>query len=215
MYLPAAFREERVGVLQALMRASPLATLVSIADGQADADHVPLLLETGDSPEGVLRGHVARANPLWQRQAGAELLVIFQGPQHYVSPSWYPSKAESGKVVPTWNYLVVHARGRLQVHDDPVWVRGLVSRMTVAQESGFARPWAVEDAPADYLSRMLGAIVGVEIPIRSMVGKWKNSQNRQPADRDGVERGLRAAGNAQAQSLAEAMTGDGAPAAPV
>ncbi len=205
MYLPAAFREERVEVLQQLMRASPLATLVSCAGGQADADHIPLLLEPGESPGGVLRGHVARANPLWRLQAGADFLVIFHGPQHYVSPSWYPSKAESGKVVPTWNYLVVHARGRLQVHDDPVWLRGLVSRLTVAQETRFAQPWAVDDAPADYLDRMLSAIVGIEIPVVSLIGKWKNSQNRQPGDRAGVERGLHAVGGDNARTLAEAM----------
>lgn len=215
MYLPAAFREERVEILQALMHAYPLATLVSAAGGQADADHIPLLLEPSESPGGVLRGHVARANPLWRLQAGTELLVIFQGPQHYVSPSWYASKAESGKVVPTWNYLVVHARGRLQVHDDPLWVRGLVSRLTAVQEARFAQPWAVEDAPGEYLDRMLGAIVGIEIPVLSLVGKWKNSQNRQPADRGGVERGLRAAGGDHAQMLADAIAGDPRPAPPV
>jgi transcriptional regulator len=140
---------------------------------------------------GTLRGHVARANPLWQEFAdGGEVLAIFHGPQAYVSPSWYPSKAEHGKVVPTWNYAVVHARGPLAVIDDPAWLRAFVGSLTAAHEAGRQPPWAVDDAPPEFVDQMLGAIVGFEIAITSLVGKWKASPNRSASDRTGVIDGL-------------------------
>lgn len=203
MYQPAAFRETRVEVMHALMRAHPFAALVTAGhDGMPEADHLPLLIDPQPAPFGTLRGHVARANPLWRNHAGRETLVVFQGPQAYVTPSWYPSKRESGKVVPTWNYAVVHARGPLMVHDDPEWLRGLVTRLTERHESPLARPWGVGDAPAEYIGQMLKAIVGIEIPIARLEGKWKVSQNRSVADRAGVVAGLEARGDASSREMA-------------
>lgn len=203
MYEVAAFREDRVEVMHALIRAHPLATLVSVCGGALEANHLPLLIEADPAPNGTLRGHVARSNPLWRQPPEGEVLAVFQGPQAYVTPSWYPSKREHGKVVPTWNYAVVHVRGPLRVHDDREWLRGLVSRLTDSREAGRPQPWAVGDAPDDYIDRMLGAIVGIEIPVRSIEGKWKVSQNRQPADRAGVAAGLRADGDPDAAALVE------------
>lgn len=203
MYEVAAFREDRVEVMHALIRAHPLATLVNVSAGALEANHLPLLIEADPAPNGALRGHVARSNPLWRQPPEGEVLAVFQGPQAYVTPSWYPSKREHGQVVPTWNYAVVHVRGPLLVHDDREWLRGLVSRLTDSQEAGRPQPWGVGDAPDDYIERMLGAIVGIEIPVRSIEGKWKVSQNRQPADRAGVAAGLRAAGDPAAAALVE------------
>lgn len=203
MYEVAAFREDRVEVMHALIRAHPLATLVSVCGGIPEANHLPLLIEADPAPNGTLRGHVARSNPLWRQPPEGEVLAVFQGPQAYVTPSWYPSKREHGKVVPTWNYAVVHVRGPLRVHDDREWLRGLVSRLTDSREAGRPQPWGVDDAPDDYIDRMLGAIVGIEIPVRSIEGKWKVSQNRQPADRAGVAAGLRADGDPDAAALVE------------
>jgi len=202
MYQVAAFREERIDVMHALIRAHPLAMLVTRAGGTLEADHLPLLIDPVPTPQGTLLGHVARANPLWKQHHDGEALAIFQGPQVYVTPSWYPEKRASGKVVPTWNYVVVHARGPLLIHDDRDWLRGLVSRLTDQQEAGRAQPWAVTDAPADYIERMLGAIVGIEIPISRMEGKWKVSQNRADADRAGVAGGLAQLADPQARAMA-------------
>lgn len=203
MYQVGAFREERIDVMHALMRSHRLATLVTVQDGVPEANHLPLLIDPEPSPNGTLRGHVARANPVWRQAAGREVLVIFQGPQAYVTPSWYPSKRETGQVVPTWNYAVVHACGPLIVHDDREWLRALVTRLTEQQEAALPQPWRVDDAPADYLERMLGAIVGIEIPVSRLVGKWKVSQNRSDADRIGVAEGLGQLDDAQAQAMAD------------
>lgn len=206
MYSVAAFREDRIDVMHALIRTHPLAVLVTNGGGSLEANHLPLLIDPLPSPQGTLRGHVARANPLWRQvqEAGheTEALAVFQGPQVYVTPSWYPEKRASGKVVPTWNYAIVHARGPLLVHDDRDWLLDLVSRLTEQQETGRARPWAVTDAPADYIDRMLGAIVGIEIPISSIEGKWKVSQNRAEADRAGVADALAQLADPQAQAMA-------------
>lgn len=190
MYLPAHFAQNDPAALQGLVRDHPLATLVSSTgpDGLT-ADHVPLEF---DADAGCLRGHVARANPLWQHADGQAVLAIFRGPEAYVSPSWYPSKAEHHKVVPTWNYAVVHAHGPLQaVHDAP-WLHTLVTRLTLQHEAPRATPWAVGDAPAPFIDQMLKVIVGIQIPVARWVGKWKLSQNRSAADRDGVAQGLAA-----------------------
>ncbi len=203
MYQVGAFREERVDVMHALMCSHRLATLVTVNDGVPEANHLPLLIDPEPSPNGTLRGHVARANPVWRQSGGREVLVIFQGPQAYVTPSWYPSKRETGQVVPTWNYAVVHAYGTLVLHDDREWLRGLVSRLTDRQEAASPQRWRVDDAPADYLDRMLGAIVGIEIPIDRLVGKWKVSQNRNAADRSGVAEGLGALNDPQARAMAD------------
>lgn len=208
MYEVAAFRETRIEVMHALIRAHPLATLVTVCGGIAEANHLPLLVDPDPAPNGTLRGHVARANPLWRQAPEGNVLAVFQGPQAYVTPSWYPSKREHGKVVPTWNYAVVHVRGPLVVHEDREWLRDLVSRLTLSQEAGRSQPWGVGDAPAEYIDRMLEAIVGIEIPVTSIEGKWKVSQNRAQADRDGVASGLRECGDAEAQSMARLVDGE-------
>lgn len=187
MYLPRHFAQDDPAALQSLMRAHPLATLVHGAGDALTAEHVPLEY---DADAGVLRGHVARANPVWREADGQVVLAVFHGPQAYVSPSWYPSKAEHHKVVPTWNYAVVHARGRLKAVDDADWLRALVGRLTAGQESARPAPWSVDDAPPDFLQQMLRAIVGIEIAVEQLQGKWKMSQNRAEADRHGVIAGL-------------------------
>jgi transcriptional regulator len=192
MYLPAHFSEARPAVLRAFVRDHPLGLLVTqTRSGDIDANSVPFILDAeGDAP-GVLRAHVARANPVWTTaRDDVDALVVFQGPHGYVSPAWYPSKAEHGKVVPTWNYLMVQARGRLRAIDDRAWLREFVTRLTDRHESGRPSPWAVGDAPGDFIDTMLGAIVGIELTLSSLVGKWKVSQNRGDADRKGVVEGL-------------------------
>lgn len=203
MYLPAHFEESRSEVLHALLRAQPFATLVTQGADGVTADHLPLHLEPGVGPCGALQGHVARANPLWQQAADSEVLAIFHGPQAYVTPSWYPGKREHGKAVPTWNYVVAHARGRLRVIDDAAWLRRQVEALVARHEAGFAEPWQIADAPPDYIDRMLTAIVGIEIVITSLVGKWKISQNQPAANRAGVVAGLRERGTADALAMAE------------
>jgi transcriptional regulator len=190
MYLPQHFEQHDRAALAGLMQAHPLATLVSVGDDGPTADHIPLEFTAGDGPYGLLRGHVARANPVWQRAAGMPVLAVFCGPQAYVTPSWYPSKATTHKVVPTWNYTVVHAHGVLQVVDDAPWLRALVGGLTDHHESARNAPWSVNDAPDDYVQQMLRAIVGIQIPVQRLVGKWKISQNRSEPDRLGVADGL-------------------------
>lgn len=194
MYLPRHFEQHDAQALAALMSAHPLATLVVTGeDGSLSADHVPLMW---DAEARILRGHVARANPLARRAAGTAALAVFQGADAYVSPSWYASKAEHGKVVPTWNYAVVHAHGNLRAIDDAAWLRDFLGRLTERHESARAAPWGVSDAPPDYIEQTLKAIVGIEIAVSELVGKWKVSQNRSAADREGVARGLREDGHA-------------------
>lgn len=204
MYMPKHFDEPRVDVLHALMREQPLATLVTLTALGLEANHMPLLVDPEPGPYGTLRGHVARANPLWRDfNAGIDVLAIFTGPDAYISPSWYPSKqAEGGKVVPTWNYVVAHAKGTLQVHDDPVWLRWHLEQLVATHEARLPVPWKVTDAPAEFIDKMVGAVVGIEIPIRSLQGKWKMSQNRSASDREGVVHGLRATGDAEALDVA-------------
>lgn len=208
MYLPSNFEERRVEVLHTLIRNQPLGLLVSHGAGGLQANSVPFLIDAGPAPLGTLRAHVARANPVWQEAAG-EVLVAFQGPQAYVSPGWYPSKAEHGKVVPTWNYVMVQARGRLRAIEDAAWLHALVSRLTTTHEATQARPWAVDDAPPAYIDTMLRAIVGIEIELTALVGKWKVSQNRGAADRDGVARGLDGQAGEDARAMAALVRGAG------
>jgi transcriptional regulator len=202
MYLPEHFAEKRPEVLRQLLATHPLATLVTHGEDGLDANHLPLLLDPQAGPHGTLRGHIARANPL-ARHPGGEVLVIFQGPQAYISPNWYPSKAEHGQAVPTWNYAVVHGRGSLHILDDPAWLRALLQQQTTRHEAGQAQPWQIDDAPEEYIARQLRAIVGIEIPLTALSGKWKTSQNRPAADRVGVVCGLQASGGEQAQAMAE------------
>jgi transcriptional regulator len=207
MYLPSHFEQTDPAALHALMRARPLAALVHIGPDGPGADHIPLELHAAEGRCGTLRGHVARANPLWRQAAGQPVLAIFGGPQAYVTPSWYPAKREHGKVVPTWNYTVVHAHGVLRAVDDAPWLRALVGRLTDHHEAPRAAPWSVDDAPGDYVQSMLRAIVGIEIPIERLVGKWKISQNRNEADRNGVAEGLAAEPGADAQAMAALLRG--------
>lgn len=202
MYQPSHFVQNDGAQVAALIEAHPLAALCHAAQGTVSVDHVPLLFDAGAGPNGTLRGHVARANPIWREAAGQPVLAVFQGPQGYVSPSWYPSKAAGGKVVPTWNYAVVHARGVLRAVDDAEWLRAFVERLTRSQEASRAHPWHVGDAPSDYIDQMLRAIVGLEVEIVSLEAKWKSSQNRSLPDRAGVVDGLRAEGSEAARTLA-------------
>ena len=191
MYAPASFREERLEVLHGLMAAHPLGALVRLGDDGLCADHVPfeIAVPTPEAPFGTLRAHVARANPLW-RAAGADCMVIFQGPHAYITPAWYAEKQRSGKEVPTFNYAVVHAHGTLRAIEDAGWLLGLVERLTARHEADQAAPWRVSDAPADYIGKLLKAIVGIEIPLTRLTGKWKLGQNRSLADQATMAHGL-------------------------
>ena len=203
MYVPAHFEETRPGVLRHLIREHPLAALVTLGPAGLDANHIPLELDPQLAPLGTLRGHVARANPVWRDfSRDVEALAIFQGPQAYISPGWYRTKQETGKVVPTYNYIVVHAYGPMRIVEDRAWLRGLVERLTDRHEAGRPGAWKVTDAPADFLEQMLGAIVGIEIPLTRLVGKWKVSQNRPAADREGVVKALREPNDAAARAMA-------------
>ena len=187
MYLPSHFEERDPAVLNELIRAHPLGAWVTTVDGALVVNHIPFLLRA----DGTLVGHVARANDVWSRFAQTpESVVVFQGPQGYITPSWYPAKREHGKVVPTWNYAVVHAHGTPRAIEDQDWLLALVTELTNANESREQKPWRVTDAPAEYVQAMLGAIVGIEIPLRTLTGKWKVSQNRSAEDRAGVAAGL-------------------------
>ena len=192
MYLSKHFAQNDIAKLHDLMRAFPLATLVTHGADGLEANHVPLLLDRAAGPNGTLRGHVARGNPLAAAD-GQEILVIFQGHEGYISPSGYATKAEHGKVVPTWNYTAVHAYGHLRLVDDAYWLLGQLTALTAELEVWRPKPWAVGDAPADYIEKMLGGVVGIEIFIERLIGKWKVSQN-QPA--------------ANQASLVEALTGE-------
>ena len=203
MYVPKHFEEADIAALYALMRAYPLATLVTLDAEGLTANHIPFFLDANAPPSGRLQAHVARANPVWKSfSSEVETLAIFQGPDAYISPSWYATKQETGKVVPTWNYSVVHAYGTLRVVDDPAWVRTNVENLTVRQEAGFAEPWSVSDAPRDYTEKLIGAIVGIELTITRLVGKRKTSQNQPPANREGVVRGLEGLETDAAQAMA-------------
>jgi transcriptional regulator len=211
MYVPAPFRESDRSTLYDFMEAHPLGVLVTaMAHGHADAPyatHLPLHL---DRAAGVLRGHLARANPHVDRlrsAAGAEVpgLVAFSGAEHYITPSWYPSKAEHAKVVPTWNYIAVHVQGAVTIHEDTAWLTTHLAQLTDVHEASQAHPWAMHDAPADYLAAQMRAIVGVTVRIDALEGKYKVSQNRSDADIDGVERGLVSLDTAASRAMAEAV----------
>jgi len=207
MYLPTHFEENRVEVLHALMREHPFATLLTQGAGGPEANHLPVHLAPESGPFGVLQGHVARANPVWRQAAGSEVLVVFHGPQAYVTPSWYETKREHGKAVPTWNYVVVHGHGRLRTIDDPAWLLGNLENLVAHHEAGFAEPWQIGDAPPEYIDKMLAAIVGIEIEITELKGKWKISQNQPPANRAGVVAGLRELGTDEAAAMADLVAG--------
>jgi transcriptional regulator len=203
MYLPKQNEETRVDVMHSLIRTHPLGVWVTLGDHELEANHIPFEINSERGVFGTLVGHVARANPIWSRiPSGVLGLVTFHGPQSYITPSWYPSKHEHGKAVPTWNYAVVHAYGKPSFIEDRSWLYEHVSGLTKRHEASQALPWAVSDAPADFTERMIGAIVGVEIPIEKLFGKWKMSQNRSESDQLGVIAGLLGRDDAQSANVA-------------
>lgn len=206
MYTPAYFAEARSDVLHELIRTQPLAALVHAGPAGLDANHIPLLIDADASGHGTLRGHVARANPIHRELAdGAPVLAIFQGPSHYISPNWYPSKHAHGKDVPTWNYMVVHAHGRIRWRNEAEWLLKLLTDLTDGQEGERTQRWHVSDAPADYIAQTMKAIIGFEIAVERLTGKWKLSQNRSAADRDGAIAGLGREADDAARVIAQAM----------
>jgi transcriptional regulator len=209
MYCPEVFREDRPEVLDLAMARYPLATLVTIGRDGIGVSQLPLLRRGAGDGVGVLRGHLARANPQWREYvADSEAVAIFSGPQHYVTPNWYPSKEQHGMVVPTWNYVTVHARGKLTFTTDPAWLLDNVRSLTEAMEGPGEGSWRVSDAPRDFIEKQLGSIVGVELGIRTLEGKWKLSQNRVEADRAGVMGGLERTESWRAHEVAKVMKGE-------
>lgn len=207
MYQPPLFRETRPEVLHELVRAHPLGLLVSVGSDGPVADPLPFLLDAEAGPHGRLLVHMARANPQWRiisDNPGKPVLVVFQGFNTYVTPSWYETKRETGRVVPTWNYAIVQVRGMARIIDDRDWLAWQINALTETQESTRADPWHVSDAPAPFIESQIKAIIGMEIAIESIEGKWKVSQNRPAADRKGVIEGLEASSDtAGATEMAE------------
>ena len=200
MYVPPLHKEDRIDVLHDAIRRTGLATLVTLTQDGLIASHVPMLLDADPAPYGTLVGHLARPNPQ-ARGAIGEALAIFQGPEAYITPSWYETKRATGKVVPTWNYVTIHAYGTVEFFDDPERLRDVVTRLTERQEMPRAEPWAVTDAPADFIDVMLKGIVGFALPISRLEGKWKMSQNRPAEDRAGVIAGLQSDGREDVAGL--------------
>jgi transcriptional regulator len=196
MYQPPHFREDRIEVQHALIRDYPLGLLISAGAGGLMANPIPFLLDSGGATLGVLRCHLARANPQWRDLTGVdECMAVFQGPQGYITPSWYAAKRETGKVVPTWNYATVHVWGRPSVIEDAAWLRRQIDGLTALQEGRRTPPWSVSDAPDDFIAAQVKGIVGIEILISRIEGKWKVSQNRPENDRAGVVNGLTGEGD--------------------
>jgi transcriptional regulator len=210
MYQPAHFREDRLDIQHQFIESNPLGHLVTSGRTGLIANPLPFFIVAHASPLGTLRGHLARANPQWQQLDSTEdALVIFQGANCYITPSWYETKQETGKVVPTWNYVAVHVYGKPRVVEDPEWIAAQVTELTRRQEAGLAEPWAVSDAPKSFIDAQIKAIVGIEIPIDRIEGKWKVSQNRSKRDQKRVIEGLRAAGNDVSRQMAELVTDRG------
>ncbi len=192
MYIQQKFIEARVDVLHALIRSHPLGAFAVVGANGIEVNHLPFFIDPAIQPYGVLRGHIPKGNPVWKQFCNPdyEAVVIFQGEEAYITPTWYPAKQEHGKAVPTWNYVTVHAYGKPMFIHDHGWLRDHVTELTNKQEATQPKPWQVSDAPADYITSMLDKIVGVEIPITRLLGKWKMSQNRSIADQLGVVAGL-------------------------
>jgi transcriptional regulator len=206
MYTPKAFEVTDLALLHVAMRQSELATLVTMTTQGLVATHLPLLLDETKGEYGTLTGHVSRANLQWREtDPDPEALIIFLGPDTYVSPNWYPAKQETGRVVPTWNYAAIHAYGRLTFYEDPEWLRAMVTNLTKRHEASFPAPWQVTDAPAVYIDSQLKAIVGFEFRILRLEGKQKFNQNRSVEDRLGVIEGLRELGDERKTAVAELM----------
>jgi transcriptional regulator len=212
MYQPPHHREDSLEVQHALIRAHPLGALVTFGVGGLSANLIPFILDTERAPNGVLQGHLARANRQWQDfDRSVEALVIFQGVERYITPAWYAAKREHGKVVPTWNYATVQVRGIMRVIEDADWLRTQIAALTAANEAKRREPWAVSDAPETFIASQIKGIVGIEIPIASIEGKWKVSQNRSAADREGVIAGLRESGDEGAVAMADLIANSGSP----
>jgi transcriptional regulator len=206
MYTPKDFRVDDLAILHADMRQNTLATLISITPTGLVATHLPILLDEHRGPNGTILGHVSRANLQWQQSdPNAEALIIFTGPDTYVTSSWYPAKQETGRVVPTWNYAAIHVYGKLTFFEDPERLRDIVTRLTNQHEAAFAQPWQVTDAPPNYIDSQLKAIVGFELPIARIEGKRKFNQNRSAEDRAGVINGLRALNDPRKTEVADLM----------
>lgn len=206
MYEPPLFRQNDPAELHGLIRAHPLGLLITHGAGGLVANAIPFLIDAAASTRGTLRAHLARANAqVAALREAEEALVVFQGARHYISPSWYPTKAETHKVVPTYNYLIVQARGKPVVIEDAPWLRAQLEALTKSQEANHEQPWSVADAPADFIAQQMQAIVGLEIEIADIRGKWKASQNRGEADRAGVVLGLRGEESDDAQAMAEVV----------
>jgi transcriptional regulator len=204
MYTPKDFEVTDLPLLHAAMKQSELATLVTTTTQGLVATHLPLLLDENKGEYGMLSGHVSRANVQWQQSdPTGEALIIFLGLDTYVTPNWYPAKQETGRVVPTWNYAAIHAYGRLSFTEDPEWLRGMVTALTIKHEASFPVPWEVSDAPKTFIDSQLKAIVGFEFEILRLEGKQKFNQNRSEEDRLGVIEGLREAGKTQVAELME------------
>ncbi|MGO9135410.1 MAG: FMN-binding negative transcriptional regulator [Methylovirgula sp.] len=209
MYQPVHHREDRLDVQHDLIRAHPLGMLVTLGSEGLVANPIPFILDRAAAPMGALRAHVARANPFWSDfDAKLDALIVFQGPQIYISPNYYASKKETGKVVPTWNYVTVHAYGKIKVIDDKDWLLAQLRSLTAEQEADQARPWSVDDAPEEYIAMMLKGIVGIEIEISRIEGKWKVSQNRTAADRASVVAALSAAKDEDSHAIAALIKTD-------
>jgi transcriptional regulator len=203
MYIPAHYQESDVAVLHALIRAHPLGAWVVGAADELVVNHIPFVIDASRGVRGTLIGHVARPNPVWkQLSRNGPSVVIFQGAESYISPSWYPTKHETGKAVPTWNYAVVHAHGIPVLFEDRDRLLAHVTALTTMAESAFESPWQVSDAPAEFIEAMLKGIVGIEIPIASLAGKWKASQNRPEADRRAVADALLQQGGDSSRAMA-------------
>ncbi len=193
MYIPRDNEETRIEVLDRLMQSRPLAALVTLGDSGLFATHLPLVLHREADGEAILRGHLSRANRQWRDfSPSVQALAIFSGPEHYISPSWYPEKAENGKVVPTWNYAVVHAYGPLRIIEDSAWLLAHLHTLTDTHEAAMPEPWSVADAPADYIAALAKGIVGIELKVERLEGKWKVSQNKSESTRASIEQGLEA-----------------------
>jgi transcriptional regulator len=213
MYQPPHHREDRLEVQHALIRAHPLGTLVTLGSGGLVANALPFVLDADSGLLGTLKVHLARANGQWRDfDPGVEALVIFQGVERYITPSWYATKRETGKVVPTWNFVVVQARGPMRIIEDRAWLAAQIAALTAEHEAGRTEPWSVTDAPAPFVEAQLKGIVGIEIPISHIEGKWKVSQNRPEADRRGVVEGLRLEDDPASAAMAELVAERSRPA---
>ncbi len=204
MYTPKLHEEKRLDVLHQLIKDYPLGTLVVMGQGELVANAIPFYLDAGRGEFGTLVAHISRANPLWELpESDISALVIFQGPQAYISPAWYPSKAEHGKAVPTWNYVMVQASGKPRFIQDRAWLLAHVEELTSTHEQGRAQPWLVTDAPEDFVERLLKGIVGIEIPLKKIVGKWKVSKDRPEVDKVGIIDGLRESGKREVAAMVD------------